>query len=91
MLLNILNGVIIIQSINNVFLIASGLTQVNDRIRKINDRVEEINEMQKQREEESELGAVDFDKMSSMIERKTVDPDSSDNVDLKGIFSKFNI
>ena len=46
---------------------------------------------QKQREEESELGAVDFDKMSSMIERKTVDPDSSDNVDLKGIFSKFNI
>lgn len=76
---------------NNVFLIASGLTQVNDRIRKINDRVEEINEMQKQREEESELGAVDFDKMSSMIERKTVDPDSSDNVDLKGIFSKFNI
>lgn len=76
---------------NNLFLIAAGLTQVNDRIRKINDRIEEINELQKQREEESELGAVDFEKMSGKIERKVVDTESSENVDLKSIFGKFGI
>jgi tubulin-like protein CetZ len=76
---------------NNLFLIAAGLTQINDRIRKINDRIEEINELQKQKQEESELGSVDFDKMSSKIERKKADTNSSENVDLKGIFGKFGI
>lgn len=76
---------------NNVFLIVSGLTQVNDRIRKINDRIEEIKEAQKQREEDSELGAVDFQKMTNSIERKKADENSTDNVDLKSIFSKFDI
>ena len=51
----------------------------------------EINELQRQKEEESELGAVDFKNMSSKIERKTVDEDSSDNVNLQGIFDKFGI
>ena len=76
---------------NNVFLIAAGLTQVNDRIRKINDRIDEINELQKQREEESELGSIDFEAMSSKIERKEVDPDAGEKVDLKSIFDKFGI
>lgn len=76
---------------NNIFLIAAGLTQVNDRIRKINDRIEEINELQKQREEESELNSVDFQAMSGKIERKVVDENSSDNVDLKSIFGKFGV
>lgn len=76
---------------NNVFLIVSGLTQVNDRIRKINDRIEEINEDQKQREEDSELGVVDFNSMSNNIERKRQIDDGSDKVDLKSIFGKFNI
>lgn len=75
---------------NNIFLIAAGLTQVNDRIRKINDRIEEINELQKQKEEESELGAIDFDEMSGKIERNTT-AKSSENIDLKGIFSKFDV
>lgn len=75
---------------NNLFLIAAGLTQVNDRIRKINDRIEEINELQKQKEEESELGAVDFNQMSSKIERKQVTATEGD-IDLKSIFNKFNI
>ena len=76
---------------NHVFLIAAGLTQVNDRIRKINDRIEEINELQNQREEESELGAVDFNKVASKIERKAVDTEYSEKVDLQNIFGKFNI
>lgn len=75
---------------NHIFLIAAGLTQVNDRIRKINDRIDEINELQKQREEESELGGIDFDEMSSKIERKSTAVDDDGNVDLKGIFGKFN-
>lgn len=76
---------------NNVFLIASGLTQVNDRIRKINDRIDEINELQKQREEESELGSIDFDAMAGKIERKKSHTDGSFNVDLKTIFEKFSV
>lgn len=75
---------------NSVFLIVAGLTQVNDRIRKINDRIEEINELQKQHEEDSELGVVDFNTMSSKIERKKSSVDT-ENVDLKSIFSKFDI
>ena len=75
---------------NNVFLIASGLTQVNDRLRKINDRIEEINELQRQKEEESEINGIDFDKISSKIERKNNAP-LSENVNIKDIFSKFNV
>jgi len=76
---------------NNVFLIAAGLTQVNDRIRKINDRIDEINEKQKQHEEESELNSIDFDGLSSKIERDTNDKKSGDDIDLKSIFDKYNI
>lgn len=76
---------------NNIFLIAAGLTQVNDRIHKINDRIEEINELQKQKEEESELRAIDFDEVSGKIQRAgNVDKDD-ESVDLKGIFGKFGL
>jgi cell division GTPase FtsZ len=75
---------------NNVFLIAAGLSQVNDRIRKINDRVDEIQEAQKQLEDESELNATDFRKMSDGIVRRKAG-EASGNVDLQGIFSKFDI
>ena len=43
---------------NNVFLIMSGMSQVNDRIQKISDRIEEIEERQKIREEESQLDTL---------------------------------
>lgn len=75
---------------NSVYLIVSGLTQVNDRIRKINDRIDEINTRQKQVEDESELNAIDFDAMSSKIERRTVNV-TGGSADLRGIFEKFNI
>jgi cell division GTPase FtsZ len=76
---------------NSVHLIVSGLTQVNDRIRKINDRIDEINERQKQIEDDSELNGIDFDEMSSKIERRKVVAADDGNVDLKSIFGKFGI
>lgn len=76
---------------NNIFVIASGLTKVNDRIRKINDRIEEINELQKQREDESELGAVDFGAISANIERNRPDENISESVNIKSIFDKFGV
>ena len=73
---------------NNVFIICSGLTAINDRIRKINDRIDEINELQRQKEEDSELNGIDFDEMSKKIVHKK--PFESDNnIDIKSIFDKF--
>lgn len=76
---------------NNLFVIASGLTQINDRIRKINDRIEEINEMQKQRADESELNSVDFGELNGKIERKQTAAKPGDDMDIQAIFSKFGI
>ena len=75
---------------NNIFVIATGLTQVNDRIRKINDRIDEINEAQKQHEDDSELSVIDLEEMSSKIERKE-EITEKHNVSLNSIFGKFGI
>ena len=72
---------------NNIFVICSGLTAINDRIRKINDRIDEIEEAQKQQEEDNELNGVDFESLSKKITRKQVDEDG--NVDIKSIFDKY--
>lgn len=77
---------------NNVFLIMSGMSQVNDRIQKISDRIEEIEQKQKIREEESQLDTLGINELSQKISakdaKKTVD---ADQVDLSNIFSKFGI
>ena len=77
---------------NNVFLIMSGMSQVNDRIQKISDRIEEIEERQKIREEESQLDTLGITELSQKISskdaKKTLD---TDKVDLANIFSKFGI
>ena len=75
---------------NNVFLILSGLTPVNDKIHKISDRVDEIQEKQKAHEEENALNEIELSKLSGTVASK--DTKSSDNVsavDLKSIFDKF--
>jgi cell division GTPase FtsZ len=75
---------------NNVFLILSGLTPVNDKIHKISDRVDEIQEKQKALEEENALNEIELSKLSGTVASK--DTKSSDNVsavDLKSIFDKF--
>ena len=77
---------------NNVFLIMSGMSQVNDRIQKISDRIEEIEERQKIREEESQLDTLGITELSQKISskdaKKTLD---ADKIDLANIFSKFGI
>lgn len=77
---------------NNVFLIMSGMSQVNDRIQKISDRIEEIEQKQKIREEESQLDTLGINELSKKISakdaKKTVDVEQ---VDLSNIFSKFGI
>lgn len=75
---------------NHIFLIAAGLTQVNDRIRKINDRIDEINEAQRQMEADSELNGVDFDEMSKKIVHKN-NENAGSSIDLMSIFNKYNI
>lgn len=77
---------------NNVFLIMSGMSQVNDRIQKISDRIEEIEQKQKIREEDSQLDTLGINELSQKISakdaKKTVDVEQ---VDLSNIFSKFGI
>lgn len=77
---------------NNVFLIMSGMSQVNDRIQKISDRIEEIEERQKIREEESQLDTLGITELSQKISskdaKKTLD---TDKIDLANIFSKFGL
>ena len=77
---------------NNVFLIMSGMSQVNDRIQKISDRIEEIEEKQKIHEEENQLDTLGITELSQKIfskdAKKTFD---TDKVDLSNIFSKFGI
>ena len=75
---------------NNVFLVLSGLTPVNDKIHKISDRVDEIQEKQKALEEENALNEIELSKLSGTVASK--DTKSSDDVsavDLKSIFDKF--
>ena len=77
---------------NNVFLIMSGMSQVNDRIQKISDRIEEIEERQKIREEENQLDTLGITELSQKISskdaKKTLD---TDKIDLANIFSKFGL
>lgn len=77
---------------NNVFLIMSGMSQVNDRIQKISDRIEEIEQKQKIREEESQLDTLGINELSQKISakdaKKTLD---TDKIDLANIFSKFGL
>lgn len=73
---------------NNVYLIMSGLTPVNDKINLISDRIEEIEARQKTLEADDALSAVELDALSSKISDKTKTSDAT-TVDLKDIFSKF--
>lgn len=77
---------------NNVFLILSGLTPVNDKIHKISDRVDEINERQKQMEEENALNDIQLKDLSDKVsdQDKKDGIGDTDKVDLQSIFSKFD-
>ena len=73
---------------NNVYLIMSGLSPVNDRINIISDRIDEIEERQKTLESDDALSSVSLNALSSKISDKDKGSESS-TVDLKDIFGKF--
>ena len=72
---------------NNVFLIMSGLTNINDRINKISDRIEEIEERQNTTKDEDSLDDIDVNNLNS--KRSYREKNVQDTVDLQGIFSQF--
>lgn len=76
---------------NCVFLVAAGLTQINDRIRKINDRIEEINEQQMQREDDSELSDIDLQSLNKKIDRRSASEREGGNIDVRSILGKFGM
>lgn len=76
---------------NCVFLVAAGLTQINDRIRKINDRIEEINEQQMQREDDSELSDIDLQSLNKKIDRRSSSEREGGNIDVRSILGKFGM
>ena len=78
---------------NNVFLIMSGLSVVNDRIAKTSDRIEEIEEKQRIREEENALNDVGLASLSDKIASKDKAKTHKDvqSIDLKNIFDKFGV
>ena len=75
---------------NNVFLILSGLTPINDKIHKINDRVDEIQERQKALEEENAMNEIDMGSLSSAVAKNDSNNNSDKTeVNLKDIFAQF--
>lgn len=75
---------------NNVFLIMSGLSAVNDKINIISDRIDDIEKKQKVLEESLALSGLNLNSMSDKITDKSND-DGEAKVDLKDIFNKFSI
>ena len=78
---------------NNVFYIASGLSDVNDRIIKIKDRIAEITEAQRKKADDTEL---DKDVLKAINAKRVYrtsptaeKPEQKTAVDIAGIFNKF--
>ena len=76
---------------NAVFLIAAGMSQINDRIRRINDRIMEIDEQQSAaKKDDDELSSMNLAELSAKVTRRTA-RDASDNVDVREIMAKFGV
>lgn len=73
---------------NNVFLIMTGLSPVNDKLYKVSDRIKEIDEQQKTLEESIALAEIDIKAMSNKI----TDEAKMDRgtVDVADVFARFN-
>lgn len=73
---------------NNAFLIASGLTPVNDKINIISDRIDEIESKQKTMESENAINNVQLNSLSSKISDGKNNGDRATTIDLKSIFKR---
>lgn len=80
---------------SNVFIVCSGMSQANDRLRKINDRIEEINSLQeKAKADDSIISEIDVSKLSQKVSHTRTpakEKEAGTDFDLKSIFSKFGI
>ena len=77
---------------SNVFLVCSGMSKANDRLRKISERIDEINEAQaKSKADESAMNDIDFTGASQKVAHTRKKNEAGSNVDLKDIFSKFGV
>lgn len=78
---------------NNVYLIMTGLSPINDRISLISDRIEEIREAQTVEREASALKEIEIDDLKKQIgnDRLSNEKTTEDKIDLNSIFSKFGI
>ena len=78
---------------NNVALIISGLSKIDDRIDKIEDRIKEINERQKEQESTKRESSFDEDEIANFNAKKNVrsTTTSEAQADLKGTFAKFGL
>lgn len=79
---------------NSVYLIMSGLSQIDDRIQKIKDRIEEIDTLQSSAEEkisEDSLDGINLDELNSKkeIKKSVNDGGDKEEVDIAAIFKKF--
>lgn len=75
---------------NNIFVILSGTTKINERIIKINDKIEEINEAQLESEDESELDLHDVGELNKKRLNRAVE-EREGSVNLKDIFGEFGV
>lgn len=74
---------------NNVFVVASGLSKINERIRRIKDRVEEIQSEQARFDEaEDELAGYNVKALNSQREEKEV---NTKDVDINDLFSQYGL
>ena len=78
---------------NNVALIISGLSKIDDRIDKIEDRIKEIEERQKEQESTKRESSFDEDEIANFNAKKNVrsTTTSESQADLKGTFAKFGL
>jgi cell division GTPase FtsZ len=75
---------------NFAYHIISGLTPINDKIRRISDRVEDIRSVQNKEIEESALDELNLSELTDSIADK-VSENNATQVDMSAIFSKFGI
>lgn len=79
------------ESLNFLYMIASGLSPINDRARKITERVEELKEMLANEETNRYVLSGDVETYSSAAERKKIESRAKEGtqVDAAAIFDKF--
>lgn len=75
---------------NNIFVILSGATKVNERIIKINNKIDDINKAQEEIEDDSELDLHDIVKLNQKRQNRPVE-EKSGSVNLTDIFGEFGI